>query len=286
MKTLSGDFFIFIYHIFSYLNQKGALILKNFKVIESKDNSLIKLISGLQNSSKTRQENSLFVLEGLRICKDANENGIRFDKLIVSNNAFEKYYDDVLILSENSKECVKIPDSLFKKISDTKSPQGILAIATMPKSNINAINVSGRYIALENMADPSNLGAVSRTAEALGVSGIILSGCGVDPYSPKALRASMGTLLRMPLFILDNFSEEISKLGLKVFSCVVDKDAQKLTETSFEDGCVVVIGNEANGITEATKAVSDKLITIQMKGSAESLNASVAAAISIWEMMK
>ncbi len=260
--------------------------MKNFKVIESKENSLIKLISNLQKSSKARRENGLFVLEGLRICKDAMENGIRFDKLIVSETAFIKYKDDIEIFSDISDECVKTPDSLFKKISDTTSPQGIIAVVLIPENNIKNIVCAGRYIALENMQDPSNLGAVSRTAEALGVSGIILSRNGCDPYSPKALRASMGTLLRMPLIILDNFSIEINQLGLKIYSCVVDKEAKNITDISFSDGCVVIIGNEANGITEATKNSSDELVTIQMKGSAESLNAAVAAAIAIWEMMK
>ena len=260
--------------------------MKNFKVIESKDNSLIKLISNLQNSSKARRENGLFVLEGLRICKDASDNGIRFDKLIVSETAFEKYGNDIKNFSENSDECVKVTDTLFKRISDTTSPQGMIAVSSIPQNNIENIKCDGRYVALENVQDPSNLGAVSRTAEALGVSGIILSAGGCDPYSPKALRASMGTLLRMPLIILDDFSKEINKLGLKTYSCVVDKDAQKITDISFSNGSVVIIGNEANGITEATKGVSDELITISMKGSAESLNAAVAAAIAIWEMIK
>ena len=259
--------------------------MKNFKVIESKENSLIKLISNLQNSAKSRRENSQFVLEGLRICKDAFDNGIRFDKLIVSNTAFEKYADD-MTLSQNAEERIKISDSLVNKISDTKTPQGVFALASIPENSINKIDKLGRYIALENISDPSNLGAVSRTAEALGVSGIILSSNGVDPYSPKALRASMGTLLRMPLVILENFPSQISELGLKVYSSVVDKDAKPITDVTFEDGSVIVIGNEANGITNETKSVSNELITIKMKGSAESLNAAVAAAISIWEMMK
>ena len=260
--------------------------MKNFNVITSRDNSLIKLVCALQGSAKARKENQLFVIEGLRIAKDAYDNSIRFDKLIVSYTAMEKYADDIEIFSKNSNECYRIPDSLFKKISDTTSPQGIIALASIPQKGFDIINKNGRYIALENLADPSNLGAVSRTAEALGVSGIILSDSGCDPYSPKALRASMGTLLRMPIFILDDFANDMKNIGMKIFSCVVDSDAQPITEANFGDGCIAVIGNEANGITAETRTISDKLITIPMSGNAESLNAAVAAAISIWEMMK
>lgn len=260
--------------------------MKDFEEITSKENSLIKLTSLLQSSAKARKENRLFVLEGLRICFDAFDNGILFDKVIVSTTALSKYSLDIERLSQKAEECYKIPDSLFKKISDTTSPQGIIALAVIPTKKSDLIDKKGRYIALENIADPSNLGAIARTAEALGVSGIILSAGCCDPYSPKSLRASMGTLLRMPVIVLDGFAEELKKSGLKAYSCVVDSDAKLINKISFTDGSVLIIGNEANGITEETKQKSDELITIPMSGRAESLNAAVAASISMWEMMK
>ncbi len=259
--------------------------MADFKVITSKENSLIKLIATLQTSAKSRSEQGLFVLEGLRICSDAYDNGIRFDKLIISDSAAEKYSKEIARFSVVSDECYRIPDGLFKKISDTKTPQGIIALTKIPECTPE-IDLHGRYIALENIADPSNLGAVARTAEALGVSGIIMSKDSCDPYSPKSLRASMGTLLRLPLIILEDFPSEIVDLGLTTYACVVDNGAEKITDMQFENGSVMIIGNEANGITEATKNVSDHLITIPMSGMAESLNAAVAAAISMWEMMK
>ena len=96
----------------------------------------------------------------------------------------------------------------------------------------------------------------------------------------------MGTLLRVPVFIFESFSEEISNTGLKSFACVVDRNAESIKEQEFCDGSVVIIGNEANGITDETKVLADKKVTIPMRGRAESLNAAAAAAIAIWEMMK
>lgn len=257
----------------------------DFKAISSKDNSLIKLVSALQTSSKSRRENGLFVLEGLRICDDAAINGIQFDKLIVSQSALEKYKTEIKEFCKNSKECYSVPDGLFKKISDTSSPQGVLAVAKISQKSPE-IDKNGRYIALENLSDPSNLGAISRTAEALGVTGIIMSDNTCDPYSPKVLRASMGTLLRMPLIIFKDFAEDIKNSGLKSYSCVVDSDAKDIKDVSFKNGSVVIIGNEANGITDAVKTVSNSLVTIRMSGKAESLNAAIAASIAMWEMMK
>ncbi len=259
--------------------------MENFKTVTSKDNSLIKLVCALQSSSKARKEHNLFVLEGLRICDDAYVGKIGFDKLIISETANIKYKSAVEKFLKNSKESYLIPDNLFKKISDTSSPQGIIALAQMPEKSAD-IDKKGRYVALENLNDPSNLGAVSRTAEALGVSGIILSSDSCDPYSPKSLRASMGTLLRMPVIVFDNFCEGIKNSGLTAFACVVDKNAKSITDISFGDGSVVMIGNEANGLTDAAKFFAQECITIKMSGKAESLNAATAAAISIWEMMK
>ena len=214
------------------------------------------------------------------------ENSIRFDKLIISDTAIKKYSDTVNSFALNSDECFVIPDSLFRKISDTKSPQGIIAVCKITDRKSSEINPRGRYVALENVADPANLGAVSRTAEALGADGLILSADGCDPYSPKALRASMGTLLRVPVFIFNDLAGELKKSGLKSFACVVDKNAESIKEQSFKGGSVVIIGNEANGITDETKAAADRLVTIPMSGRAESLNAAAAAAIAVWEMMK
>ena len=96
----------------------------------------------------------------------------------------------------------------------------------------------------------------------------------------------MGTLLRMPVIVFDDFCKSIKASGLKSFACVVDKDAKSITDVCFENGSVVMIGNEANGLTDNAKSVANEQITIKMSGKAESLNAATAAAISIWEMMK
>ena len=260
--------------------------MKEFNRITSRENSLIKLISGLQTSAKKRKESGLFVIEGLRICCDAYDNGIRFDKLIICETAMEKYPEKVDIFSKNSSNCFIVPDSLFKKISDTSSPQGILAVCKREEIKEIEINPSGKYIALENIADPSNLGAVARTAEALGVSGIVVTDGGCDPYSPKALRASMGTLLRMPVIITDSLPDFLKNSKFISNACVVDRSALPITEVKFSGGSILLIGNEANGLLKQTADSCNKKITIPMSGRAESLNASVAAAVAMWEMMK
>jgi len=258
--------------------------MDNFLKVTSKDNPLIKLVCALQGSAKERRKRGLFVLEGLRICTDAFDNGIRFDKFIVSETAVLKLENEIKHLSVGADKCYVLPDGLFEKIAATDSPQGIIGVAKRIEKNSEILK-NGRYIALENLSDPSNLGAVSRTAEALGITGVLISGDSCDPYSPKALRASMGTLLRMPIIICDDLVEAIKNSGLKAYACVVDSTAMPIESVEFCDGTVVMIGNEANGLTDAAKEVSTE-ITIRMRGNAESLNAAVAAAIAMWEMVK
>lgn len=255
------------------------------KEITSRENSLIKSICELQRSAKMRRHSDCFILEGLRICMDAFDNGIVFDKLIISKTSLEKHPQEIERFTENSADVVLVPDSLFEKISDTDSPQGILVVAARPKNDLE-VKQGGKYIAAENIGDPTNLGAISRTCEALGADGLLLSkGC-CDPYSPKSLRASMGTLLRIPVIVLEDFINDIKSSGLKTYGCVVDKTALPISEVKFADGSAVLIGNEANGLTKETKQLCDTLVTIPMKGKAESLNAAAAASIAIWEMMK
>ena len=258
--------------------------MEEFLRITSRENSLMKLICALQSSAKARRENGLFVLEGLRICMDALENGVRFEQLVISDGAAEKYPDEIVRLSGGAARRVRVSDGLFRRLGDTDSPQGILALAPFPA--VPALpKQGGRYVGLEQIADPTNLGAVARTAEALGVAGIVLSG-GCDPYAPKVLRASMGTLLRVPLFFAEDITAFARQAGLRTVACVVERTAPPISSVAFADGDLLLIGNEANGLTDKTRRESALAVTIPMCGRAESLNAAAAAAIGMWEMMR
>ena len=253
-------------------------------VITSKDNANIKLISQLQKSPKKRREEGVFVLEGLRLCLDAIQNGFIPRKVFFSSSFLSK--NSSLIQDfDQAPELYEICDGLFEKISDTVNPQGILCTFTVPNSNEIEIKPNGKYIALDNIQDPSNLGAISRTAEAFAVDGLIVAG-GCDPYSSKSLRASMGALLRIPVIETEDMFELFKKYNLTSFASVVKPDATPINTIGFKEGSVVIIGNEANGISENTDLNSDYKFTIPMNGKAESLNAAVAASIIIWEMCK
>ncbi len=259
--------------------------MEKVNYISSKDNQIIKFTSKLQKSSKFRKTEKMFVLEGLRICKDALLNGVGIYAILYSETFYEKFNNEVKSFSQKSDNIYVLSDSLFEKISDTETPQGIIIIAKMPDRDKN-FDKSGKYVALDNLQDPSNLGAIARTCEALGVSGIIINSIACDAYSPKSLRSSMGTLIRLPVYITEDLTEFFKTNGLRSLACVVDNDATDISKIDFKNGDVIVIGNEANGISDKVKNNSNFKITIPMRGKAESLNAAGAAAIAIYELMK
>lgn len=257
----------------------------SFITIIAKDNARIKRVLKLQKSAHTRYEEGLFVLEGLRTIDDASDNGIKIIELYFTNEAINKHPSYIKKFAQNSAFCAQIGESVAKAIADTSSTQGIFAVAQIPQKSAQ-IDTNKKYIALENLQDPSNLGAVARTAEALGIDALIISGGSCDPFSPKSLRASMGTLLRLPLIFTDNMADFIKNINMPTYACVVNTDAEKLSNVNFSGGALCIIGNEANGLTLETINSCSKSITIPMNGRAESLNAAAAAAIVMWEMTK
>lgn len=253
--------------------------------ITSSQNPLVKQIARLQSSAKFRRSEGLFVAEGVRLCADAMLSGLRFSMLVISDSASVRYADAVDQLISAADKIFYVSDAVFSKISDTATPQGVIAVIKIADLVSQKPIAKGKYVALENIQDPSNLGAVARTAEAFGVSGIILTESGCDPFSPKALRASMGALFRIPVFIVENLFPFVSEFGT-TYACVIDSDASPVGSIDFEPGSVVLIGNEGNGLMQETILSADKKVTIPMPGRAESLNAAVAASIMIWEMQR
>ena len=257
------------------------------ETIKSKDNSLIKKVVLLMENKKERTKSGQFVIEGLRICKDAVLNGIKIHTVLMTEEFFNKHNDEANLLINSSNEFKFISQEVCKKLSGTVSSQGVFCICDIVKNN--TANLSGKFIALENLQDPGNIGTIIRTAEAFGVNGICLIGNCVDIYSPKVLRSTMGTIFNIPIYFYDDIDiakHEFIKNNIKCYGAVLNNKAKKLSNISFENNCVCLIGNEANGLTDAAMDICDEFVYIEMNGKAESLNAAVAASVIMWEMIK
>lgn len=258
--------------------------------ITSKANDRIKYAVKIRENASFRKQKNLFFAEGARLCFDAASSGVEITELYVTEKALVKYEEYVRLVTESAERSFLVSEEVAEKLSDTKNSQGVFCLCKMldKKTNIGKIKYNGKYIALESVSNPANFGAVVRTAEAVGLDGVIVSG-GCDIYNPKSQRAAMGSLFRLNVIETDNLPETLNALvekGMVVYAGVPASNAEKLTEVDMSGGVVAVVGNEGNGITEETCAVATKLVTIPMKGRAESLNAAAAASIIIWEMMR
>ena len=202
-------------------------------------------------------------------------------------DAEEKGGERLKILLKNAQKIYTVTEEVAEKLSDTVSSQGVFAILQMLPETALAIQKGGKYVVLDTVQNPQNLGAIARTAEAFGVNGLIVGG-GCDRYNPKALRASMGTLLRLPVFETEDLAATVREIGKTVptFATVPDCTAESICAQDFSGGAAAIIGNEGNGVREAVLSAAQKRVTIPMRGNAESLNAAAAATVTVWEMMK
>ncbi len=260
--------------------------------ITSRENRWIKEYRKLSADAKHRRESRQFVLEGARLCGDAAQSDVVIKAVLFTSRAAQQYAETVAAVCAVAAQVFEIGEALASYLSDTESPQGIFCIATLPERASlvpEQLLPQGRYAALECVQDPANLGTIIRAAEAFGFEGLILSGGCCDPYSPKVLRGSMGGVFRLPLFFVPSLGPllaDLNGLGFTTAACIVGEDAVAIQQASLGAGTVCVIGNEGNGLLPQTQAACTARITIPMMGRAESLNASVAAGIVFWEMVR
>jgi len=257
-------------------------------IITSKDNPIIKLYQRLSSSKKDRLEYGLFVLEGLRIAEDALNSDNAVSHLILTEHAYEKFSESLFQADLRDTRVIVISNELGNKISQTTQTQGIFAICRIPSEKKMIIRENGKYIVLFGLQDPGNVGMIIRTADALGMDGVIMSGS-CDLYSPKVIRSTMGSVFRIDICVQndeDQLFEMLKNNNIKSCASVIDADAEKITSCSFDGGHAVFIGNEGNGLPEKTALRCTKRITIPMCGNINSLNAAMAAGIVMWELSR
>ncbi len=254
-------------------------------MISSTSNAQIKEIEKLQRKPKIRKETKTFVVEGKKMVEEARE---RIVKVYIS----ERYYEEGGLTTElaTMHEYEVVTDKVFKEISDTMTPQGILAIVKMPEYTLEELllNTKPNFILLEDLRDPGNLGTIMRTAEGAGVTGVILSKDCVDLFNPKVVRATMGSIFRIPFVYVDDFEETLSflqKRGVILYATHL-KGVNDYDRENYADACGIIIGNEANGITQETANRADCLVKIPMEGKVESLNAAIASGLMMYEVYR
>ena len=245
--------------------------------ITSKDNEIIKNIKKLHDK-KYRIDS--YIVEGIKMVKEAiSEN--QLIELIAIREDFEINFD-----TKNIK-IITVSSKVFNDISDVKTPQGILAV--IKKKPNKQIETNTDYIlALDSLQDPGNMGTIIRTADSANINQIIINKTTVDPYSPKVIRSTMGAIYRTNIIEVEDLKTTLKEIQSKGFQIITTdlKATQSIYDINYNNKTVVVIGNEANGVSQEILQTADKKVIIPMLGKTESLNASIAASIMIYEYVR
>lgn len=254
-------------------------------MIESSANGQYKRVRKLMKQSRARRQEGVFVVEGWKMVKEALKR-----QMVLQLYAAESESGRCMALAADgiSPRVEIMSDALFEKLSDTVSPQGILGIVKIPVYDRQHIVSSpdARLLFLEDIQDPGNLGTIIRTAEGAGMSGVVFSGGCVDLFNPKAVRATMGSLLRIPFYMCRDLAEEMRRLQALDFRFYAAhlQGTRDFTQEKYEGRVGILIGNEANGLSGEVSEMADCLVKIPMEGELESLNAAVSAALLMYEV--
>ena len=278
------------------------------EIISSKDNKRIKYLRSLLEKGSARKKNRQFIVEGIKLVDEALVYG-KVCEIIISESIYEEIISGGLIknalLADNGKNLIDyvnegnsttvVSDAVFKTVSETINPQGVVAVVAMPEYEIlneefltQTYNKKGKIklLILEDTADPGNLGTIMRTAEAAGVTGVIMGRGTVDIFNPKAVRSTMGSIFRLPFIYVEDVREtirELKKYGISFYAAHL-KGKQSYKDVKYSDKAGILIGNEARGLSPETAELADIYIIIPMQGKVESLNAAVAAALMMYEI--
>ena len=256
--------------------------MERYIEIKSKENPRFRSLAALHDRKVARTQGKVFI-EGLRLCEDAVRSGLVPETIILRAGeekilgGWKQDYPEI-----KNVEVVILSETLFSRLSSTMNPQGVALVVHAPEflSDLPYEEGKSRYIVLEHLQDPGNMGTIIRMADAFAYTAVLFTEDSVDPYNEKVLRASMGSCFHIPLIPFKDSSSIFAKLKEKNISSIgAHLKGNDLRNTVFPASAALWIGNEANGLTELTSSLCDILIMIPMPGKAESLNAASAASI-------
>jgi TrmH family RNA methyltransferase len=259
-------------------------------MITGTSNQQMKQLTALLKKSKERKENKAFVVEGTKMVAEAPKAWLKAVYVAESYEASGDHAELLRELSTAAKGHYKyelVSDSVFKSVSDTQTPQGIMAIVQMPEYELSDLLKGDKthLLILESIQDPGNLGTMVRTGEGAGITGVIMNKTTVDLFNPKTIRSTMGSIYRMPFYVAEELGETLAVLheaGVKLYAAHL-KGEHSYDEENYTGACGFLIGNEGNGLSDEIANLADTYIKIPMEGQVESLNAAISATLLMYE---
>lgn len=257
------------------------------QVISSKENELVKHIKKLKEK-KYRDINQEYIIEGIKLIKEAIEEKAEIKQIIVCDNCLNTEVIPKDIMYEIAKyECIYVTEKIFISISDVSTPQGILAIVKRKGKETKIDYTQDIMVILDDIQDPGNLGTILRTVDSVGLNQIIVSKGTADCYNSKVIRSTMGAIFRVNIIESEDLETTLKQIQQNNFKLVVTslQTKKSLYDIKFNKKAII-IGNEANGVEKKIQDMADEKIKIPMLGKTESLNASVATGVVLYEYVR
>ena len=255
--------------------------------ISSKDNEFIKHIKKLKDK-KYRDISNEYIVEGVKLVGEAIQEEAKIKQIILCDDCERSDLIPKELMYEIAKyDCIYVTEKIFKYLSEVQTPQGILAIIEKNNKEAEIDYNQDIIVALDDVQDPGNLGTILRTVDSIGLTQILVSKGTADSYNPKVVRSTMGAIFRIKIIECENLLNTLKEIRKHKFKVMV---SSLQTENSIYDvdynKKVIVIGNEANGVEKEIQDLADEKVKIPMLGKTESLNASVATGIILYEYVR
>ena len=257
------------------------------QVIFSKDNEFIKHVKKLKDK-KYRDISNEYMIEGIKLVEEAIKEKANIKKIILCDDCEKSENIAKELMYEIAKyDCIYVTNKIFKLLSEVQTPQGIIAIIEKNSKNQEIDYTQDIIVALDDVQDPGNLGTILRTVDSIGLTQILVSKGTADSYNPKVVRSTMGAIFRVKIIECEDLEKTLKEIKKNKFKIVVS--SLQAEDTIYDINYkkkVIVIGNEANGVEEKIQKMANEKVKIPMPGKAESLNASVAAGIILYEYVR
>lgn len=257
------------------------------QVISSKDNEFVKHLKKLKEK-KYRDMSQEYIIEGIKLIKEAIEESVKIKQIIICENCLNSDIIPKELMYEIAKfECIYVTEKIFKSISDVSTPQGILAIVDRQNIDLKIDYSQDIIVALDDIQDPGNLGTILRTVDSIGLNQILVSKGTADPYNPKVVRSTMGAIFRVKIIECEDLIKILKQVQKNKFELVVTslQTNNSIYDLKY-DKKAIIIGNEANGVKKEIQEMADYKVKIPMLGKTESLNASVATGVILYEYVR
>ena len=250
------------------------------EVISSRSNPLVTRLRKLGSKRSARREEGVFVGEGPKLLQETLKASISLETVI---------YTAGIQLPDlpQGVRVVEVPASLLEAVAQTQTPQGVVFVGKTPSLDMPQALTGSRYLLLDGVQDPGNVGTIWRTADAFGADGLILcSGC-ADPWSPKTVRSTMGAAFRLPVWetTLEQAAQRLKEANIPLYATALREDTEDVRDISLQRSGVI-IGSEGRGVSQLALDLCEKTVKIPMVERCESLNAAVAASVVLWEMAR